>query len=70
MITPAILIEDLVSRHPQSVRYLLQQGIRCIACGDPIWGTLEGAARDRGFTDKEIERFVDELNLLMQPKDK
>lgn len=62
MITKDIEIEDLVSKYPFSVRYLSQHGIRCIACGEPIWGTLEEAAKEKGFDDTQIEGFLSELN--------
>jgi methionine synthase II (cobalamin-independent) len=62
MITKEISIEELVDKIPASVNYLMQNGIKCIACGEPIWGTLEEAAKDKGKTDIEIERYVTELN--------
>ncbi len=63
-ITKDILIEELVDNYPFSVRYLMEQGIRCIMCGEPIWGTLEEAARERKFTDEDVERFVSEMKKL------
>lgn len=63
-ITKNILIEDLVENYPNSIDYLSKQGIRCIRCGEPIWGTLEDAAREKGFTTEEIENFVKELKVL------
>ncbi len=63
-ITREITIEDLVNEKIDSVRYLADKGIKCIACGEPIWGTLEEAAREKGFSDEEIERFVKELDAL------
>ena len=63
-ITKDISIEDLVDIIPESVRYLRTQGIRCIACGEPIWGTLEEAVREKGFGDRDLERFVAEINNL------
>lgn len=59
-----IWIEDLVRERPASVGFLREKGIRCLACGEPIWGTLEDAARDKGFTDEEIDKLVSELNAL------
>jgi methionine synthase II (cobalamin-independent) len=59
-----ILIEDLVRELPQSVTYLMEQGIRCLRCGEPIWGTLESAAKEKGFSESKIEEFVKELNAL------
>ena len=63
-ITKDISIEDLVSCKVDSVRYLADKGIKCIACGEPIWGTLEQAAREKGFSDRDIAIFVQELNAL------
>lgn len=63
-ITKDITIEDLVRLKPAAVRYLSEKGIRCIACGEPIWGTLEEAATEKGFGEQEIETFVAELNNL------
>jgi methionine synthase II (cobalamin-independent) len=58
------LIEDLVRILPRAVRYLREKNIRCLACGEPIWGTLEDAARARGYSDAEIEAIIGELNRL------
>jgi methionine synthase II (cobalamin-independent) len=63
-ITKEILIEELVNNYRFSVKYLMQQGIRCIMCGEPIWGTLEEAAKEKDFTDEDIQRFVDEMKEL------
>ena len=63
-VTKDTLIEDLVKIIPQSVTYLMDNGIRCIRCGEPIWGTLEEASKEKGFTDKDIIEFVHDLNKL------
>jgi hybrid cluster-associated redox disulfide protein len=57
-----ILIEDLVREYPPAVRYLQRQNIKCLECGEAIWGTLEEAAREKGYNDEDISRFVRELN--------
>jgi methionine synthase II (cobalamin-independent) len=64
-ISKEILIEDLVEQYPFSVRYLMEKGIRCIMCGEPIWGTLEEAAKEKKFNDTEIEAFINEMNELV-----
>ena len=61
-ITKNITIEELVEELPEAVKYLSEEGIRCIRCGEPIWGTLEEAAKEKKFSDKDIERFVADLN--------
>jgi methionine synthase II (cobalamin-independent) len=48
---PEVLIEDLVRECPEAVRVLRAFGIRCIQCGEPIWGTLAEAAREKGIED-------------------
>ena len=65
-ITKEIQIEELVDRVPGSVGYLLEQGIKCIACGEPIWDTLEAAAQQKGFSGAQIDRFVGELNRMLE----
>lgn len=64
MITKDILIETLVETYPFSVRYLMDKGIKCIMCGEPIWGTLEEAAIEKGFDESSIISFVDDLNKM------
>ena len=65
-IDKTVPIEDLVKEIPQSVTYLMEEGIRCLICGEPIWGTLESAAKEKGFTDADVSRFVDEINQLSE----
>ncbi len=57
-------IEDLVRIKPESVVYLKDKGIRCLRCGEPIWGSLESAAKEKGFSDDDIDGFVNDLNNL------
>jgi len=63
-ITKETEIEDLVNLIPDSVVYLMEKGIRCLRCGEPIWGTLGDAAKEKGFNDNDIEKFVEDLNNL------
>ena len=68
-ITKNITIEDLVESLPDSIAYLADEGIRCLRCGEPIWGTLEEAAREKGFDDVKIEQFVNDLQAMADKKD-
>lgn len=61
-----ITIEDLVDEFPFSVNFLSKKGIKCIACGEPIWGTLEEACIEKNFSQEEIQEFVTELNDLIK----
>lgn len=60
-ISKDISIEDLVEQFPFSVRYMAEHGIRCIACGEPIWGTLEEACKEKGMDEAKIDEIVTEL---------
>lgn len=59
-----ISIYELLKLFPESVSFLMEKGIKCIACGEPVWGTLEEAALEKNFKAEEIEKIVDELNTL------
>jgi molybdenum-dependent DNA-binding transcriptional regulator ModE len=68
MITPQIEIEDLIKILPESVEFMMNKGIRCLRCGEPIWGTLENAAIEKGFSYSDINSFVKELNSILESK--
>ena len=68
-ITKDISIEELIESVPASVEYLMKEGIRCIVCGEPIWGSLEEAAEEKGFNSEDINRFVTDLQNLADNKD-
>jgi len=65
-ITKNIEIEDLVRNYPFSIRFLANKGIKCIACGEPVWGTLEEAAKEKKIGDHEIDQIVLELQNMAQ----
>lgn len=54
-------IEDLVTEFPPAVRFLMERGIRCLRCGEPIWGTLKEAALEKGFSEDSLPGLVTEL---------
>lgn len=68
MINKNILIEELLEIVPGAISYLMDHKIRCIRCGEPIWGTLEEAAKEKKYTDQQIDVFVEELNMLLKDK--
>ncbi len=68
MITRQTEIEDLVKLLPEAVAYLSDKGIRCLRCGEPIWGTLEDASKEKGFSDEQISMFEEELNQKLMCK--
>jgi methionine synthase II (cobalamin-independent) len=69
-IDPKITIEDLVREYPKSVQFLMEKGIRCLICGEPIWGTLEDAAKEKGFSDADIQTLTQELEAYLKEPEK
>lgn len=61
---PDITIADLVEQYPSSVGYLSEKGIRCLRCGEPVWGTLAEAAIEKGYNENQIKQLIDEINSL------
>lgn len=57
------IIEDLVSEHPKSVVFLMDHGIRCLRCGEPIWGTLASAMDEKNFP---VERQLELVHKLRE----
>ena len=58
-ITEDISIEELVRTYPKSVSLLMDHGIICIKCGEPVWGTLK-----EKFEEKNIQNREDILTQL------
>lgn len=61
LIQKDIEIEDLVRNYPASIKFLAEKGIKCIACGEPIWGSLAEAAAEKGMKEEEIDAVVNAL---------
>jgi hypothetical protein len=62
-------IEELVDGVPGVVSYLINEGLACIVCGEPVWGTLGEMAHEKGRTDEEIGRLVADMNRTLVLKD-
>jgi hypothetical protein len=55
-------VEDLVEKFPWVIGELARRRVVCLQCGEPVWGTLEEAARKAGILD--IEGLIAELNRI------
>lgn len=53
-------IEDIVQSHPELIKILVEHGLTCIACGEPLWGTLQENASRQGITN--LEDIINKLN--------
>lgn len=60
-----ILIEELIEKHADAVTFLMEKGIRCLRCGEPIWGTLGSAMDEKDFPIERQMEIVQELRTFL-----
>jgi len=65
-ITADMLIEDIVEQYPETIRPMQEMGVQCMICGEPVWGTLEEKAREKGLDN--LEEIVQRLNDVINSK--
>jgi len=63
MITKNTTIEDIVQNYPDLIKPLKQFGITCVACGEPVWGTLAENANQKNISDLDI--IIEKLNRII-----
>lgn len=63
-----IQVEDLASEYPEAVGFLMRRGIRCIRCGEPVWGTLAELLDETDIENPET--LVADLNVYLQEQKK
>ncbi|MCJ7802539.1 MAG: DUF1858 domain-containing protein [Candidatus Marinimicrobia bacterium] len=63
MIYGNIYIEDLIHDYPQVISPLAELGIICIACGEPVWGTLEELVNKKGLNN--LDEILEKLNKII-----
>ena len=66
MIDKNIYIEDLVREYPNVISPLAELGIICIACGEPVWGTLEELVDKKGLNN--LDQILEKLNKIINNK--
>jgi hypothetical protein len=64
MLKPTDKVADAIEKYPDLNNFLNKKGLRCILCGEPVWGTLAEMIQSKGMNVdaimKEInERFCD-----------
>ena len=56
------MIEDMIKAYPGLVSFLIQEGLPCVICGEPFWGTVEALAKQKNWNDTQIDNLVEKLN--------
>ncbi|HQJ75620.1 MAG TPA: DUF1858 domain-containing protein [Bacteroidota bacterium] len=55
-------IEELIEVFPPAITLLSKYGIRCLICGEPSWGTVGSAAKEKFITEPDLDIIIKELN--------
>lgn len=55
-------IEELIEAFPLAVSLLSQYGIRCLICGEPSWGTIGSAAKEKYIDPEKLNLILVDLN--------
>ncbi len=59
MIKPSDTVEELLDVYPGINSFLMERGIFCIKCGEPVWATLEEMIKEKG---PDVSIIIGELN--------
>lgn len=59
LITGDMLIEEVVTKYPQTVQVFIKYAIPALVCGDPVWGTVEEVVTENGG---DLQLILKELN--------
>lgn len=57
-----MVIGDIIHKHPKTVEVFIKHGFHCIGCHAMGSETIEQGAMVHGMNDKEMEKFMKELN--------
>lgn len=61
-ISPDLDVEELIERHPRAVGFLMDRGIVCMKCGEPVWGSLGDLISKKGLdvtkTIEDLKKFL------------
>lgn len=61
-------IEDILKKYPESQEFLSKNGIVCVMCGEPVWGSLEEQMDEKGFDAEKKQELVASLNDWLREK--
>lgn len=64
-----ISIEEVIENCPEAVKWLSERGVVCVVCGEPIWDSLGGVMKKKGFTQEQALEILAGLSSFCQKKD-
>ncbi len=60
MIKADDIVEDLIEKYPELDAFLIRRGIRCVVCGEPVWGTIGELIESKNMDVDEVLAEVNE----------
>jgi hypothetical protein len=60
-ITRDVAIDDLIRACPKVVGLLVEEGLPCVLCGEPFWGTLAELAAGKNLDETAVESLVQKI---------
>lgn len=68
VITKDTTIKDLIYTFPAASSYFMKHKIKCLVSGDARWGSIEYVLEKKNFTSEDINRMIDELNVMYKER--
>ncbi len=65
-VTPDQWIEDILREYPDAQDFLSKNGIVCVMCGEPVWGSLDEQMDEKGFDEAKKRELVASLNKFLE----
>ncbi len=59
-------VEELIERHPRAVSFLMDRGIVCMKCGEPVWATLGELIAGKGMDPPDV---IEKLEMYLEGKE-
>ena len=65
-ISGSMQVEGLLEQYPRATGLLLQHGVPCLVCGEPVWGTLHEVLTKHGKAPADIVAIIDDLRKVLE----
>ncbi|MEK6823662.1 MAG: DUF1858 domain-containing protein [Nanoarchaeota archaeon] len=73
-ITKEMLITDILAESPEKAQLIaeimMDFGIHCIGCGAAAFETLEQGVLSHGFSEKDLNNLIKQINNLLKENSK
>ncbi len=71
-ITKNMLIAEILAENPEKAQLLAETmmdfGIHCVGCGAASFETLERGVLGHGFSEKDLNKLVKQINNILETK--